>query len=63
MADDKLMTTSEVAAKLGVGTQRIRDLIGEGRFPGAKQYGRDWLIPEESVLKFERQKRGPKKKS
>ena len=63
MSEDKLMTTSEVAKLLKMGTQRVRDLIDEGRFPGARQYGRDWMIPEKSVLAFERKKRGPKKKS
>lgn len=41
MAD--LLTTAQAAEAMGVSTQRIRQLIAEGRLSATK-VGRDWLV-------------------
>lgn len=46
MAETKdFLSTSEYAAKLGVTPMRVRRLCQDGRIPGAKKIGRDWVIP------------------
>lgn len=42
-ADMGLLTTAEVAARLGVSPRRVRAMITARRIP-AIRYGRDWLI-------------------
>jgi site-specific DNA-methyltransferase (cytosine-N4-specific) len=41
----KMLTTPEVAKRLGVSTARVRQLILEGRLPSV-QHGRDHLVNE-----------------
>lgn len=64
MADEKMLTTSEVAERLGVSLRRVRQLIEEGRLP-SKQFGRDHLINEPDLKLVEDRKPGrpPKKAS
>ncbi len=45
MEDERRLTTSEVAGRLGVSLRRVRALIEAGRLPSV-QYGRDHLIKE-----------------
>ena len=54
------LTTPQAAAKLGLTTGRVRQLAIAGELPGAKRFGRDWMIPKEAVEKsLPRPKPGP----
>jgi excisionase family DNA binding protein len=44
----KMLTTSEVADKLGVTVQRVHQLINEGRLP-AQKVGRDYIINDDDL--------------
>ena len=46
------MPTSEAAAALDVGTQRVRDLIASGRLRAVKM-GKFWLVHRADVATFE----------
>lgn len=46
-----LLTTDDVAAMLGIGTQRVRRLASQGRLKG-ERVGRDWVFKEVDVKKF-----------
>jgi excisionase family DNA binding protein len=46
----KLLTTKEAAARLGVSTVRVRQLIQEEKLP-AEQVGRDYVILEKDLKK------------
>jgi excisionase family DNA binding protein len=46
-----MLTTSDVAAMLGIGTQRVRRLASQHRLGGSK-VGRDWVFEERDVKKF-----------
>ncbi len=52
------MTTTEAAAELGVTRARIRQFIAEGRLPGARKAGRDWLIPRDALEPVRERKPG-----
>jgi excisionase family DNA binding protein len=54
----RLLTTTEVAARLGVIPRRVRQLIAEGRIK-ARKNGRDWLISEAEVRRFAAKPRRP----
>lgn len=54
--DDDYLTTKEAGEFLGVGDQRIRDLIREGRLPNAKKRGGIWFVPLSDLENFERKK-------
>lgn len=43
---DELITVPEAASRLGVSRQWVLKLCNDGRIPGARKRGRDWLIPE-----------------
>lgn len=44
-----LLTTTQAAAALGVGRQRVRALILTGRLPAVK-HGRDWMIERAALV-------------
>ena len=44
-----MLTTPEVAQRLGITTRRVQALIKAGRLP-SKQYGRDHLIKEADLV-------------
>jgi len=44
----KLLTTTDVAERLGVSQRRVLALIKEGRLP-AQRLGRDYLIDETNI--------------
>jgi excisionase family DNA binding protein len=48
MASERMMTTPEVAERLGVTTRRVLALIQAGRLP-SQQYGRDHLVKESDL--------------
>lgn len=54
-----MLTTREVAERLGAGESSIRIWLAEDppRFPNAKRFGHVWMIPESDLDGFE--KRGP----
>ena len=54
----KYLTVEEVAAELAVTTERIYQLLWEGRIEGAHKHGRDWLIPSPVVRLAPGQKKG-----
>jgi excisionase family DNA binding protein len=64
MVSAGLLTTREVAARLGVTQSRVRALIQSGRLP-SQQYGRDHLIKESDLTLVEHRKVGrpPKAKT
>ena len=58
---DRMWTTEEAGAILGVNDSRIRQLAGAGRLPGSVCHGdRYWQISAAAVAAFERDKRGRK---
>jgi excisionase family DNA binding protein len=59
-----LLTTKEVAERLGVTQSRVRALIQSGRLP-SQQYGRDHLIKESDLKLVQDRKPGrpPKAKA
>jgi len=56
------MTTSEVAKKLGITSQAVRNLIKTGRLP-AQTIGRYFVIKESDLVLIENRKRGRPHKS
>ena len=48
------ISTKEAAAKWGISTTRITILANEGRIPGAKRIGRNWMIPASATKPVER---------
>ena len=54
----KYLTVQEVAAELAVTTERIGQLLREGRIEGARKHGRDWMIPSPVVRLAPEQKKG-----
>lgn len=60
----KLLTTKEVAGRLGVSVRRVHALIQAERLP-AEKFGRDYMIKEEDLKPVQDRKPGrpPKGKS
>jgi transcriptional regulator with XRE-family HTH domain len=58
----KRLTTSEVAARLGVGKSTVNLWCNQGRFPNAESVvearGPVWYIPEGDLAKFVRPSKG-----
>lgn len=52
-----LLTTKEVADRLGVSVRRVQALIQDGRLP-AQKVGRDFLIQEKDIKLVEVRKPG-----
>jgi excisionase family DNA binding protein len=52
-----LLTTKEVAERLGVTQQRVQAMIKDGRLP-AQKMGRDWFVNEEDLKLVEDRKPG-----
>lgn len=48
------ISTKEASAKWGISTTRITILANEGRIPGAKRIGRNWMIPASATKPVER---------
>lgn len=48
------MTSEEVGELkcIRLSAKRVRELAGEGAFPGAYRQGRSWLFPPESVRRY-----------
>ena len=63
----KMLTASEVAARLGAAESSVRLWARKGRFSGASRVetpvGSYWMIPETALVGFEMKKPGPKPKS
>lgn len=59
-----MLTTGEVAERIGAAEISIRVWAAKGRFPGARKEpsprGDYWLIPESDLEGFEMRKPGPK---
>lgn len=60
-----MLTSAEVAERLGIGKSTVTLWCNQGRFPNAEKRGRDWLIPVGDVEAAEKPSRGrpPKKES
>lgn len=58
---DRLLTTPEVAERLGVTTRRVLALIQAGRLP-SQQFGRDHVIKESDLALVSERKSGRPKK-
>jgi hypothetical protein len=61
----RMLSVKEVAGRLGAPPVSVRLWARSGRFPGAElkesEFGVSyWLIPEESLSGFEKEKPGPK---
>ena len=61
MADEKMLTTPQVAERLGVSTRRVLALIHAGRLP-SQQFGRDHLVKESDLKLVEDRKTGRPRK-
>ncbi len=48
MGEEDLLTTREVAERLGISLRRVRALIEAGKLP-SQQFGRDHLIKESDL--------------
>ena len=51
---DKYLTVKDVAELLSLSPYRVRQLVRQGRFPGAKKIGSDikqahWRIPQSGI--------------
>jgi excisionase family DNA binding protein len=57
MAKETMLTTPEVAERLGVTVRRVQALIKDGRLP-SQQFGRDHLIKESDLKLVENRKPG-----
>jgi excisionase family DNA binding protein len=57
-----LLTTNEVAARLGVTVKRVQAMIRDGRLPAAKM-GRDYFIKEDDLKLVEERKPGRPRKA
>jgi len=53
----QLFTVREAARRLGVHETYVRRLAREGRLPGARKVGRDWLIPASALAHVRRRRR------
>jgi excisionase family DNA binding protein len=64
MKEETLLTTPQVAERLGVTARRVLALIEAGRLP-SQQYGRDHLVKESDLKLVEDRKPGrpPKAKT
>lgn len=58
LPESDFLSTLEVAEVLGVTVGRVRQLLNEGRLPGARKFGRDWMIPRESLENVKNRKWG-----
>ncbi|MCA1566424.1 MAG: helix-turn-helix domain-containing protein [Acidobacteria bacterium] len=58
----KLLTTKEVAARLGISVMRVQQLIWDGRLP-AEKMGRDYFIKEDDLKLVENRKPGRPRKA
>ena len=50
--NEKYISSTRAAEMLQMTSRRVTGLCHEGRLPGAVQIGRNWKIPETSVLKY-----------
>ena len=57
MEKEKLLTTPEVAERLGVSPRRVLALIASGRLP-SQQFGRDHVVKESDLKLVEDRKTG-----
>ncbi|WP_448807449.1 helix-turn-helix domain-containing protein [Aminobacterium colombiense] len=55
---EKLLSVTEVADRLQISRRRVLAILndGLGRFDGAYKVGNFWVIPEDVVIKFEKQR-------
>jgi excisionase family DNA binding protein len=58
----KLLTTKEVAERLGVTVQRVHALMRAGRLP-AQKMGRDYFVREQDLKLVQHRKTGRPRKS
>ena len=49
-ADQRYLTTSELAARWRLSRWTLRQFAKAGRIRGAQRLGRDWRFPEDAVL-------------
>lgn len=61
MGEETLLTTPQVAERLGVTVRRVQALIKDGRLP-SQQFGRDHLIKESDLKLVENRKPGRPRK-
>lgn len=45
----RYMTVAEASQKWGVSLRQIQRLVSEKRIPGAKKFGRAWMLPEDTA--------------
>jgi len=62
MTDERMLTTPEVAERLGISTRRVLALIQSGRLP-SQQFGRDHLIKESDLKHVKDRKPGRPRKA
>jgi len=52
------LTIKQAAERLGAGESTVHLWVTKGYFPGARKFGRDWLIPEDDLTDFKPPPRG-----
>jgi excisionase family DNA binding protein len=62
MVNERMLTTPEVADRLGISTRRVLALIYSGRLP-SQQFGRDHLVKESDLNLVEDRKPGRPRKA
>ena len=53
----RLLSSNDAAAELGISRSRLLRLLGQDRVVGAQKIGRDWVVP--SPVRLTVGKRGP----
>ena len=51
---EKLLSTREVAQRLGVTRRQVQRLAKGGRLPNAFKVGETWVVPERDVVKLQK---------
>ena len=52
------LTTDEVALRLGIKRQAVRDMLRAKRFENAEQHGGVWFIPEKDLIGIDLPRKG-----
>ena len=60
---ENYVTADEAAKLMNLKESMIRTLCRSGRLPGAVKMGVSWVIPRESALSYQPERRGPKPKT
>jgi excisionase family DNA binding protein len=51
---EELLSTREVARRLGVTRRQVQRLAKSGRLPNAFKVGKTWVVPQRDVVKLQK---------